>query len=758
MRVARPRSDGPAADGPAADEPTDRAGTPGVGEAAPALRAHGASTQAAVTPSAGPLTPWGEGAGRRDVWPSVAQELLLRAALMPDERALAAWRSVRSQINVDELDGATQALLPALRKNLLELGVEDELLNLFKGVHRYGWARTQLLLAPMMPIVRALEDSGISTLLLKGAAFVADKRLDAGMRPMNDVDVLVPTGQVRAAIAVLLEMGLEPVGEVPAWYVADYAPRFVPSHGFRDELDRQLDLHWHVLHASCQPDADEDFWAAAEPIELLGVPTRALCPADELLLVILHGLRWNAIPTYRWVVDAALLCSGAIGPIDYERLVAQARKRRVSVTVRAGLEYLRRVADAPIATQAIRALGGLHPRVLERGEFRAQCTRPQSRTALQWQLIYHGAYVRRELPLGSRATALTHLHLARRRMGIERLRELGQVFSGGPPGPSRPPSEVAAALGSGTGEPSARRVELGERLELGDAELARSYTAYGTWRAEKEGFWLAGKEALLQLPLAEPARGSLVLDLSADAFTAPGCPSQRLRVSVNGAGATELTIDHRGLEDEPVILPGAAVAGHDRLDLSLGIPDATSLARLGLDEDDRRLGVFLRRARVRAPSAYVVGSALMLGEGYDDAGLLFGGWGEPEQRGRWTVGPIARLLMSLQEPRPALDLEFEAAAFLGRLERRQQVEVSVNGRLLGTLTYEGVDRDPLEPLMTRLALTDALIGAGGDVVIEWRIAEPRSPLSLGLAPDPRELGLFVVKVALVEHDGTRTAA
>ena len=46
--------------------------------------------------------------------------------------------------------------------------------------------------------------------------------------------------------------------------------------------------------------------------------------------MILHGLRWNAIPTYRWVLDASLLCTGAIGPIDYDRLVEQARKRRVT--------------------------------------------------------------------------------------------------------------------------------------------------------------------------------------------------------------------------------------------------------------------------------------------------------------------------------------------------------------------------------------------------------------------------------------------
>jgi len=696
-----------------------------------------------------PAVPWGGVPGQRDVWPSPAQELLLRAALIPDERALEAWRQVRSQIDIDELDGATQALLPALRKNLLALGVQDELLGLFKGVHRYGWARTQMLLAPMIPIVQALERAAIPTLLLKGAAFVADTRLDAGMRPMNDIDVLVPTARAPAAIDVLLEMGLVPVGEVPAWYVTDYAPRFVPSHGFRDGLDRQLDLHWHVLHASCQAEADEDFWAAAEQIELLGVRTRALCPADELLLVILHGLRWNAIPTYRWVLDAALLCAGAIGPVDYERLVEQARKRRVTVTLRAGLDYLRAVAAAPVPQQCIRALGSLRPRLLERAEFRAQTTQPRQRSALQWEIVYHQQYLRRELPLKRRPTLLRHLQLARRRLGIERVGDLRDVFSGGPPGPSRPASEMAAAVGRGLGATSRRPIALGEPLDFGQGELERAYTAYGTWRAEAEGCWIAGRQARLVLPLAEPVSGSLVLELSADGFLAPGRSRQRLGVSVNGRAVTELEIDHSAnLRGEPVILPRRAVAARDRLDLVLDTPDAASPAQLGLDDDDRRVGVFLRRLLVRAPSVYEIGSTLALGGGSESESMLFGDWGDAEPLGRWTVGPVARLLMRLDGSIPPLQLEFAAIPFLGPSGRALQAEVLLNGRAVRSLSYDAANAGTS---VTRVPLPAELVGDHGDILLEWRIRDPRSPHSLGVSADRRALGLFLRRVALVER-------
>lgn len=696
-----------------------------------------------------PALPWGSEADKDDVWPSGAQELLLRAALVEDERALEAWSTVRPLIDVASLDGATQALLPKLRKNLLALGVQDELLGLFKGVHRYSWARNQTLLAPMMPIVEALEQAGIATLLMKGAAFVADGRLDAGMRPMNDVDVLVPSAKLAAAIEVLLAGGLEPVGGVPPWYVADYAPRFVPSHGFRDALDRQLDLHWHVLHASCQADADEAFWAAAQPIDLLGVRTRALCPTDELLLVILHGLRWNALPTYRWVVDAALLCGGEIGEIDYGRLVEQARLRRVTRALGAGLEYLRRVLDMAIPDSALQALAAVRSSRLERLELRAQMTQPRRRTALQWQVLYHQQHARREIALGSKGTLAAHLKVARTRLGIERPGDLRKALTGGRPGPGRPDSEMAAAIGGG--EPTQRPpVRLGETLDFADTDLVRAYTAHGMWRAEGEGSWIAGSQARLLAELVEPPSGSLLLEISADGFLPEGVERQRLGVAVNGTHLAELTLrTGASLREESVVLPAETLARAGGLDIVLSTPDAVSQARLGIGDDDRPIGLYLRRLRVRAPGAYRLGSPLSLGAPARE--MLAGGWSAEEPEGRWTVGPRARLLLGLEPGVQPLELELDAIPFLAVGRSRFEVEVLADGRALGTVSYEGTEP---APRASRLSLPPG-VGDGREILLEWRIRDPCSPHALGISKDRRELGIFMRRVELSDRPAGR---
>jgi len=58
--------------------------------------------------------------------PNAQQELLLQAALLPDEAGRAAWRRIRASIALDPLDGASQSLLPLVYRNLMGPGVGDE--------------------------------------------------------------------------------------------------------------------------------------------------------------------------------------------------------------------------------------------------------------------------------------------------------------------------------------------------------------------------------------------------------------------------------------------------------------------------------------------------------------------------------------------------------------------------------------------------------------------------------------------------------
>ena len=680
-------------------------------------------------------SPWGGIPGHRTIWPTPLQADLLRATLLSDERALAAWQRIRPQLDVAAMDYSTHALLPQLRANLIALGNDDPLLRLFKGVHRFAWARNQILLAQVMPIVAALQRAGLPTLLLKGAALLADQRQDAGMRQMSDIDVLVPPAAAAAAVEVILDHGLHTVEDLPLWYVTDYLPLFRPGVNFSDGAEGQLDLHWHALRSSCHRAADEDFWAASVPVALRGVDSRALCPADLLLLVIMHGLRWSPTPTYRWVLDATLIARGVCGPVDFDRLAIQARRHRLAPAVRAGLRYLRRIAEVEVPDDTLRALLVVAP--LQRLELRAQATQPSRRSVLGQAATVQGQYLRRRVPPGARVTPVTHLRLAGERLGIHRLADVRHLRPGGRPGPSRPYAETAAPIGTGSCAPPPVRWDV--PLDFGDPGTAREHCRYGLWLPHGWGCWIAGREARLALTLPEPAGSSLLLELAAGGVSERG-PRQRLHLLLHGEPVGSLVFDagRPGVNGEAIVLPARIVRQRSCLELVLRVPDAASPARLGINDDQRILGVFLQRLTVRRPLRCPPGDHLAFGTGTEDERMLAGGWADAEPGGRWTYGPVARLLLRTGSA-PTM-LEWNADPLLAPGAPRLSVDVAANGVALGAVDCDG------GPCSAQMALGKA--ATNGELLLSWRIRDPRSPSQLGLSEDPRPLGLFFRSVAL----------
>jgi len=129
----------------------------------------------------------------------------------------------------------------------------------------------------------------------------------------------------------------------------------------------ELDLHWHALNICISPDSDQDFWAGAVPVEISGVHTKGLNPADELFHACIHAAPWNRMPPIRWVADAVTIIA-LHGEIDWDRLVEQAEKRSLNFTLSAPLSYLRHQFGAPIPPGALRALERIPLSALERRE------------------------------------------------------------------------------------------------------------------------------------------------------------------------------------------------------------------------------------------------------------------------------------------------------------------------------------------------------------------------------------------------------
>jgi hypothetical protein len=302
--------------------------------------------------------------------PTPAQLLVLHAALdRDDEQARAAWQRWRRGIDFDDVDHGSTRLLPLVYRRLGPDAFDAEVVGRLKGLYRRSWSRNQLLFKRAAEAIDLLEVAGIETLVIKGASLALLFYGDVGVRPMDDVDVLVPIERTGEAISVLTAAGWSPDKDDPlAWTEVHH------SLGFCGPREGEVDLHWFSLW---QPAGDRELWTASVPIELAGASTRAPSAADQLLLACVHGTPWSPLPPFRWIADAVTVIRAGGERLDWDRFAAEAERRRLTVATAAALAYLREEFAAEVPDAVLGQLRAAPASRHERAAFRAAC-RPDS--------------------------------------------------------------------------------------------------------------------------------------------------------------------------------------------------------------------------------------------------------------------------------------------------------------------------------------------------------------------------------------------
>ena len=289
-------------------------------------------------------------------WPSEQQELLLRAALLPGTKALDNWQDWHAQIKIESLDADSLSLLPLLYRNLVDEKIDPEPQERIRlrGAYLDILGRNLTLFNRAKPLLQALNEAGLQTMLLKGSALASLYYPDNGVRPMADIDLLIRTHQTEEGIASLLQQGWEPRPRRWEQFTKSYR-QIAPSHEFIKGR-QSIDLHWHVLPECCQPDADDDFWDTAVPLDFQEIRTLALQPADQLLHVCVHGARRVSVTTLRWLVDVVMIVKHAKPAVEWDRLITQAHRRRLIPAVLDALSYVRENLEAQIPESVLSTL------------------------------------------------------------------------------------------------------------------------------------------------------------------------------------------------------------------------------------------------------------------------------------------------------------------------------------------------------------------------------------------------------------------
>jgi hypothetical protein len=285
-----------------------------------------------------------------DIWPDETQELLLRSALLPGATGTAAWSAVRPRIDIDYLPGELHRLIPLLSKALASQGVNDPDLPRLKGVYQFSWYRNQRLFADGAALLGAFEAAGVRTMLLRGAAMATAYHGDVGARPMNDLDVLLP--------ADVLDKGRR-IAEAGGWSRHAESRMLEQREAatiLRNQEGRLARLHWSPSRNVPMPVGSEHpIWTRATQIQFGNTATCVLSSADHLVYACLDGARANSGSTLRWITDATILLRSA-PDLDWEVVVEQARRHRVSLLIAEALRYLADVFGADIPSGPIEAL------------------------------------------------------------------------------------------------------------------------------------------------------------------------------------------------------------------------------------------------------------------------------------------------------------------------------------------------------------------------------------------------------------------
>lgn len=276
-------------------------------------------------------------------WPTPVQEGILQAALLPDGAGI--WHRMRPSVDVDLLPGELHRLLPLLARTLADAGVDDPDLARLRGVRQYTWYRNQRLFADGGGVVATLIGRGIEPILLRGAATILRTHGDVGLRPMNDVDLLVRADDVDGADRNLRADGWRPQPQSGSRRSLESAVTYANAEA------RRIVVHWApTRNLAPHP----PWWEAPTQVELGGTAIRVLDPSSHLLQVLVDGARALSGSTLRWVADATILLRS--DQPDWDRLVDLAGRLHVSALVADTLAYLREDFDADVDTASLRVL------------------------------------------------------------------------------------------------------------------------------------------------------------------------------------------------------------------------------------------------------------------------------------------------------------------------------------------------------------------------------------------------------------------
>lgn len=217
-------------------------------------------------------------------------------------------------------------------------------------------ARNLLHYAEFRRIADAMAARALPLMALKGLHLAELAYADLSLRPMADIDLLVPAARVDEAAALLRGLGYG-AGDAPA----AIAPvlESTCAIGLTHEANGvYAELHWKLSEPGDGFAAPiEEIWQAALPCALGGARALAMPPEFLLLHVCAHlACKHLFILPLRALADIGAILRAHPG-LDWDAFAAQAARHGWGRGVALALRLAREALDAPVPERVLAATG-----------------------------------------------------------------------------------------------------------------------------------------------------------------------------------------------------------------------------------------------------------------------------------------------------------------------------------------------------------------------------------------------------------------
>jgi hypothetical protein len=323
-------------------------------------------------------------------WPSSRQELLLKIALLGDpSMACEMWEKDRAWLIPGDVDVGSRFILPLVYRNLMgcHSRISPVELDYFRKLYLRTHAENTRHLLFMETLSERFNDAGLQLTLLKGSAMVLLYYKKAGLRPMSDLDVFIPFEKKDIALGILKSMGCKPKSGRPKHLFQSYF-KWLHGYEFYSPDGQWIDLHWHILPECCRQETDDELRSGAVDFVHNGVHYSALNPSDQLLHAFVQGARCEGFAYLRWAADAATIIQHPGVDINWHRLIRLAKKYRLILPVRDGLNYLKDRIGIPVPGYVLQELNNLPVTRIEQYEYHYKRQRIDNRLFSYWPLLW----------------------------------------------------------------------------------------------------------------------------------------------------------------------------------------------------------------------------------------------------------------------------------------------------------------------------------------------------------------------------------